>query len=193
MQLSSRVCETVKGYEKSAYLVSYPSIDFTRKVKVESFLVGTQPLGPGQVLIWAHINSRCGCLLLRSNVKQTLDHIHSKKAIPVLPSCCLHRTFKKSFTYLFLERGEGKERGRETSMCGCLSRVPYRGHDLAHNPGVCPDWELNWRPFGLQAGAQSAESHQPGLLHHILKQLFKSELAFLITDKSFFPKIDSIS
>ena len=78
-------------------------------------------------------------------------------------------------------------------MCGCLSRVPYRGHDLAHNPGVCPDWELNWRPFGLQAGAQSAESHQPGLLHHTLKQLFKSELAFLITDKSFVPKIDSIS
>ena len=22
--------------------------------------------------------------------------------------------------------------------------------DLAHNPGVCPDWESNWRPFVLQ-------------------------------------------
>ena len=22
--------------------------------------------------------------------------------------------------------------------------------DLARNPGMCPDWELNWRPFGLQ-------------------------------------------
>ena len=26
--------------------------------------------------------------------------------------------------------------------------------DLACNPGMCPDWESNWRPFGLQAGAQ---------------------------------------
>ena len=22
--------------------------------------------------------------------------------------------------------------------------------DLAHNPGMCPDWESNWVPFGLQ-------------------------------------------
>ena len=22
--------------------------------------------------------------------------------------------------------------------------------DLARNPGMCPDWESNWRPFGLQ-------------------------------------------
>ena len=34
--------------------------------------------------------------------------------------------------------------------------------DLAHNPGMCPDWELNQRPFGLQAGTQPTEPHQPG-------------------------------
>ena len=34
--------------------------------------------------------------------------------------------------------------------------------DLAHNPGMCPDWELNQRPSGLQAGAQPTEPHQPG-------------------------------
>ena len=45
-------------------------------------------------------------------------------------------------------------------MCGA-SRVPPPG-DLAHNPGMCPDWELNRRPFGSQAGAQSTESHHPG-------------------------------
>ena len=28
---------------------------------------------------------------------------------------------------LFLERGEGRERGRETAMCGCYSRAPYWG------------------------------------------------------------------
>ena len=40
------------------------------------------------------------------------------------------------------------------------SHVPPAG-DLAHNPDMCPDWELNWWLFGLQAGAQSAEPHQP--------------------------------
>ena len=31
------------------------------------------------------------------------------------------------FIYLFLEREEGKERGTKTSMCGCLSCIPYWG------------------------------------------------------------------
>ena len=35
--------------------------------------------------------------------------------------------------------------------------------DLASNPGMCPGWELNQQPFGLQAGAQSADPHQTGL------------------------------
>ena len=69
--------------------------------------------------------------------------------------------FLKDFIYLFLERGEGKERGKETSMCGCLSHAPY--WDMAYNPGMCPDWEYNLPPFGSQAGTQSTEPHQPGL------------------------------
>ena len=40
--------------------------------------------------------------------------------------------------------------------------------DLAHNPGMCPGWESNWRPFGSQAGTQSTEPHQPELLVFIL-------------------------
>ena len=35
--------------------------------------------------------------------------------------------------------------------------------DLAHNQGMCPDWELNQQPFGSQARTQSTELHQPGL------------------------------
>ena len=34
--------------------------------------------------------------------------------------------------------------------------------DLSYNPGMCPDWELNWWPFGLQAHTQSTEPHHPG-------------------------------
>ena len=52
--------------------------------------------------------------------------------------------FLKSL-FIYFER-EGKGRGRETSMCGCLSRTPAR--DLAHNPGMCPDWESNCDPSG---------------------------------------------
>ena len=34
--------------------------------------------------------------------------------------------------------------------------------DLARNPGMCPDWESNRQPFGLQTGTQSTKPHQPG-------------------------------
>ena len=69
--------------------------------------------------------------------------------------------FLKDFIYLFLERGEGRERGRETSMCCCLSHIPTPG-DLAHNPGTCPDLELNPQPLSSQASAQATEPQQPG-------------------------------
>ena len=49
-------------------------------------------------------------------------------------------------------------------MCGCHLSTPT-GY-LAHQPGMCPDWEVNWGLFGLQSGAQSTEPHQPGLLHY---------------------------
>ena len=42
------------------------------------------------------------------------------------------------------------------------SRAPPAG-DLAHNPGMCPDWESNQRPLSFQAGTQSTKPHQPGL------------------------------
>ena len=35
--------------------------------------------------------------------------------------------------------------------------------DLACNPGMCSDRELNRQPFRSQAGTQSTEPHQPGL------------------------------
>ena len=42
----------------------------------------------------------------------------------------LNFSFFRDFIYLFLDRGKGKEKGRETSMCGCLSRAPYWGPGL---------------------------------------------------------------
>ena len=68
--------------------------------------------------------------------------------------------FFKDFIYLYLERGEGKEKERGGKhQCVVASRVPPSG-ELVYNAGVCPDWESNQRPFGLQAGTQSTEPHQ---------------------------------
>ena len=48
--------------------------------------------------------------------------------------------------YLFLERGEGKEKERERKhQCVVASREPLTG-DLACNSGMCPDWESNQQP-----------------------------------------------
>ena len=44
-----------------------------------------------------------------------------------------------------MEKG-GKE-GKEISMYSVLSNNPTG--DLAHNPGICPNWEWNQQPFGL--------------------------------------------
>ena len=45
--------------------------------------------------------------------------------------------------YLFLERGEGKEKEREKKhQCVVASHELPTG-DLTCNPGMCPDWELN--------------------------------------------------
>ena len=79
---------------------------------------------------------------------------------------CSSLFFKERF-YLFLERGEGKEKEWERNInvwqmeWVVASHTPQVG-DLACNPGVCPEWESNRWPFGLQAGPQSTEPHQPG-------------------------------
>ena len=51
-------------------------------------------------------------------------------------------------------------------MCGCLLRAPTG--ELAHNPGMGPDWELNQQPFDSQVSTQSTEPHQPGLNHILI-------------------------
>ena len=71
------------------------------------------------------------------------------------------------YRLFILERGEGgRKRRKETSVCGCLSHAPTR--DLAHNPGLCRDWEWNWWPFGSQAGAQATEQYQTGQFERFL-------------------------
>ena len=79
--------------------------------------------------------------------------------------CHTHTHTHTLYFFIVREGKGGRKRGRETSMCGCLSRTPYWGP--AHNPGMCPDWESNQRSFGSQAGTQSTEPHHQGYACHI--------------------------
>ena len=72
------------------------------------------------------------------------------------------------FIYLFLDRGEGREKDRERNINVWLPFTHPPTGDLACNPGMCPDWELNQRPFGLQASTQSTEAHQPGMILNLI-------------------------
>ena len=53
--------------------------------------------------------------------------------------------FLKRF-YLFFECEEGRKWGRESSMCGCLSRAPCWGPDLQprHTPWVAIERAILW-------------------------------------------------
>ena len=71
-------------------------------------------------------------------------------------------SFFLKILFIYFQRGgrEGEREG-EKHQCVVASRAPPTG-DLAHNSGICPDWELNLWHFGSQARAQSTELHQPG-------------------------------
>ena len=74
---------------------------------------------------------------------------------PTTVPCPIHAHLLPSFYLLiFRERGTEGDREGEKHQCVVAFHTPPTG-DLARNPGMCPDWEWNWRPFGSQAGAQS--------------------------------------
>ena len=70
--------------------------------------------------------------------------------------------FLRFYLFVFRKRGMEGEREGEKRQCVVVSHVPPTG-ELAHNPGMCPDWESNRQPFGLQVGAQLTEPHKPEL------------------------------
>ena len=69
---------------------------------------------------------------------------------------------KRFYLFIFREGKGGKKRGRETSMCGCLSRGPHWGPEPQPRHVL---W-LGLEPVTLwfAAHAQSTEPHQPGIL-----------------------------
>ena len=83
--------------------------------------------------------------------------------------CC----FKKDFIYVFLEKGEGREKERERNINmqeehQTVASCTPPARDLAHNLGRCPDQESKRQTFGLWVDAQPTESHQSGLMIIVL-------------------------
>ena len=78
------------------------------------------------------------------------------------------RLFNFCNVYLFLERGEGREKERERNIDVWEKHPSFASHTSPNwGPGlqprlVRPDWELNQLPLGSQASAQSTEPYQPG-------------------------------
>ena len=70
--------------------------------------------------------------------------------------------FKRFHLFMFREKGREGERKREKHQCVVASHMPLTG-DLACDPGMCSDWDLNWQPFGLQDRTQPTELYQAGL------------------------------
>ena len=83
---------------------------------------------------------------------------------------------KRFYLFIFREIGrEGKREGEKHQCVGASHMPPTR--DQARNPGVCPDQDLNWWPFGLQDSTQPTEPHQPGIYCHFTVRSF--DLFFL--------------
>ena len=82
---------------------------------------------------------------------------------------------------LFIFRERGREGEREGEKYHCVVSSHMLTGDPACNPGMYPDWELNWRPFGSQADTESTEPHQLGqhlhfhliLLHKVKNLMFE--------------------
>ena len=56
--------------------------------------------------------------------------------------------------------------------------------DLAGNPGTCPDWESNWRPFGSQAGLSLLTHTSQGYHHYSFLMVKMSQICLAETHSS---------
>ena len=67
--------------------------------------------------------------------------------------------FFRFYLFVFRQRGKEGEREGEKHQCVVASQAPPTG-DLVHNPGMCPDRELNPQHFALKTRVQPTGPHQ---------------------------------
>ena len=47
--------------------------------------------------------------------------------------------------------------------------------DLAQNPGMCPDWESNWRPFGSQPALNPLSYTSQGKAFNLMERYLQNK------------------
>ena len=97
-------------------------------------------------------------------INVSLSHQYFSLSLsPSLPlSLKINKILKKRFYwFIFRERGREGERKGEKHQCVVASCM-FPTEDLACNPSMCPDWQLNQWPLASQASTQSTEPQQPG-------------------------------
>ena len=83
----------------------------------------------------------------------------ANKELTIIHSIFKHFLKRILFTYFQREGKGGREGGKH--QCVVASHAPPP-EDLDCNPGMCPNWESNQRPFGSEAVTQCTEPHQLG-------------------------------
>ena len=138
-----------------------PLPDSRREVRTHAS--GWAPAGRKLGKGWSNENFSSPLIRKSYLIKRKLwNHFLGRRSTFKIKMLCVKwlRLFKRF--YLFLETGEReKKRGRETSVCGCLSCVPYRGPGL--QPGIHPDWELNQHPLVLRLALSPLSHTSQGL------------------------------
>ena len=77
--------------------------------------------------------------------------------------------FKRFYLFTFRERGREEEREGRKHQCVVASHVAPTG-DLACIPGMCPDWESDWQPFGSQLALNPLSYTSQGKMFAVLIQ-----------------------
>ena len=82
-------------------------------------------------------------------------------------------------------------RKREKHQCVVASCMRPTG-DLACNPGMCPELEMNLWPFDSQVGTHTTEPHQPGLDFLFMEKLMTSICSTLCLWDLFIPFVSCL-
>ena len=76
--------------------------------------------------------------------------------------------FFKKYLFIYLLFGvEGREKEKERNITVWLPLHTHPTGNLAHNPGMCPDWESNQPLFGSQPALNPLSYISRGSVHFI--------------------------
>ena len=175
--ITTQIIEQSRNIETNNINSRYRFLNFTAHTIIILLYRSTKINQIDLEIIWVNSTiSIYDCYIdtdIRKNIAALKANIHcllESKSPSLLPRERERLTIFFLRFYLLLEREEGREKKRERNMDVwdvweihwlVASHNPPVG-DLAHNPGMCCDQELNQWLFGLQASTQSTEPQQPG-------------------------------